>query len=186
MQRLSPENVRSKDPRLGPGSLYAALPIPACRTLTYAGKGQARDVLLALVMHSDGRSPYVFPSREVIERFSGVGSNYITDALKTLVRFGFIKISKTKHGRTTRNHYEILKACYHWSDFNEVANRYKLPRGGCQSCWYLVYGDEWTRGKGIVNGVETSVRYHKNCGGRIKNLTKAQAQGFWNRENPPE
>jgi hypothetical protein len=182
---LMTERPTSKDPRLGPGSLYAALPIPACKTLTYAGKGQARAVLLALVMHSDGRNPYVFPSREVLERFSGVGSNYITEAIKTLVRFGFIEVTKVKQGRTYRNQYQILRACFHWSEFNDVANRYKLPRGGCQSCRHLVYGDEWTRSKGIVNGVEVLVRYHRNCGGRIKNLTKAQAKDFWNIENPP-
>ena len=88
------EFKRSKDPRLGKGSLWAALPIPACRALTYAGQGAARDVLVALVLHSNDRSPRVFPSRPTIIKYSGVGKNSITGATKVLVSFGFIKVFK--------------------------------------------------------------------------------------------
>jgi hypothetical protein len=48
---------RSNDPRLGPGSLWTAMPIPALKTLTYAGETQARDVLNALVLHSGNILP---------------------------------------------------------------------------------------------------------------------------------
>lgn len=165
---------RSKDPRLGEGSLWAALPIPACRALTYAGQTRARNVLFALVLHSNDRSPRVFPSRETIVKYSGVGKNSISEAVKVLESFGFIKVFKIKQGRTYRNEYEILRSAWHWNEFNEIAARYKVPKGLCMGCRYWVYGDEWYVHRAIVGLAEINVRTHKNCGGRIRNLTKAQ------------
>ena len=125
--------VRSKDPRLGPGSLWAAIPIPACRVLTYGGHVKAALVLYALVLHSSDRGPTVFPSRETIKKFSGVGKNSITGCIKTLEYFGFVKIQKIKTGRTYRNQYEILRASWHWDEFNEFASRFKIQKDIAQS-----------------------------------------------------
>ena len=111
----------SKDPRLGPGSLWAALPIPACRVLTYAGYQKASLVLYALVLHTSDRSPMVFPSRATIAKYSGVGKNSITGAIKTLEKFEFVKVKKIPKGRTYRNEYEVLRACFHWDEFNPLA-----------------------------------------------------------------
>ena len=171
---LMEEFKRSKDPRLGKGSLWAALPIPACRALTYAGQGAARDVLVALVLHSNDRSPRVFPSRPTIIKYSGVGKNSITGATKVLVSFGFIKVFKIKQGRTYRNEYEILRSAWHWDEFNEVASRYKVPKGLCLGCRSWVYGNEWFVHRSRVGLAEVTVRSHTNCGGRIRDLTKAQ------------
>ena len=103
------EFKRSKDPRLGKGSLWAALPIPACRALTYAGQGAARDVLVALVLHSNDRSPRVFPSRPTIIKYSGVGKNSLTNAIKVLEKFGFIEKFKIKLSSTELlQHYQML------------------------------------------------------------------------------
>ena len=171
---LMEEFKRSKDPRLGKGSLWAALPIPACRALTYAGQGAARDVLVALVLHSNDRSPRVFPSRPTIIKYSGVGKNSITGATKVLVNFGFIKVFKIKQGRTHRNEYEILRSAWHWDEFNEVASRYKVPKGLCLGCRSWVYGNEWFTHRSRVGLAEVTVRSHTNCVGRIRDLTKAQ------------
>lgn len=174
VQRLIEEKARSKDPRLGPGSLWAALPIPACRALTYAGEVKASQVLFALILHSNDRSPIVFPSRDTIAKYSGVGKNNITAALKTLVRFGFIKQTQTRVGINHRNEYEILRSCWHWDEFNEIASRYKVPKGLCRACRNWVYGDEWYTRRGNDRNAEVQIRIHKNCGGGIKDLSKAQ------------
>lgn len=171
---MSIVETRSKDPRLGPGSLWAPLPIPACRALTYAGETKASQLLFALILHSNGDSPVVFPSREALNKYSGVGKNSITSAINTLERFGFIKKSQIKVGANFRNEYEILRSAWHWNEFNEVASRYKVPKGICRACRYWVYGDEWYTKRGQERGAEIRIRIHKNCGGAIKNLTKSQ------------
>ena len=168
------DNNRSEDPRLGPGSLYAKIPIPACRALTYAGQVKASQVLFALSLHSSGANPIVFPSRATIKKYSGVGKNSISEALKVLVKFGFIKISYVKVGRTYRNEYEILRACFHWDELNEIASRYKVPKGHCTRCNYWVYRDGWSVQKGMDGLATIQVRIHKNCGGIVKDLTRKQ------------
>jgi hypothetical protein len=166
--------VRSKDPRLGPGSLWAAIPIPACRVLTYGGHVKAALVLYALVLHSSDRGPTVFPSRETIKKFSGVGKNSITKCLKTLEYFGFIKIQKIKTGRTYRNEYEILRASWHWDEFNEFASRFKNPKGHCIKCGTWIYEESWYKDRAYDGLATIQVRIHIGCGGRVKDLTKKQ------------
>jgi len=169
---------RSNDPRLGPGSLWTAMPIPALKTLTYAGETQARDVLSALVLHSGNNTPYVFPSVETIIRFSGVGRNSIKKSVDVLVDYGFIKVKKIPKGKACRHQYQILKACFHYSDFNEVAQRFIVPKGVCGACQALTSGHEWIANEGIINDIRVSIWYHINCGGRIKKLTKEQIKEF--------
>lgn len=176
------ENRRSEDPRLGPGSLYAKIPIPACRALTYAGQVKASQVLFALSLHSSGANPIVFPSRSTITKYSGVGKDSISEALKVLVKFGFIKIAYIKVGRTYRNEYEILRACFHWDELNEVASRYKVPKGHCTRCNHWIYRNGWMVQK-CVDGLATiQVRIHKNCGGIVKDLTRKQILDIRNQE----
>ena len=164
----------SKDPRLGPGSLWAALPIPACRVLTYAGYTKASLVLYALVLHTSDRSKKVFPSRATITKYSGVGKNSITSAIKTLERFEFVKVNKIPKGRTHRNEYEVLRACFHWDEFNPLGIRYKVPRGYCTRCQYYVFGNDWLY-EGRPDGITSiRVRIHKGCRGVIKDLSKKQ------------
>ena len=169
---------RSNDPRLGPGSLWTAMPIPALKTLTYAGETQARDVLSALVLHSGNDTPYVFPSVETIIRFSGVGRNNIKKSVDVLVKYGFITVKKIPKGKACRHQYQILKACFHYSDFNEVAQRFIVPKGVCGACQALTSGHEWIANEGITNDIRVSIWYHINCGGRIKKLTKDQIKEF--------
>jgi len=169
---------RSNDPRLGPGSLWTATPIPALKTLTYADEKQARDVLGALILHSGNDTPYVFPSVETIARFSSVGRNNIKKSIDILVNYGFIKVTKIPKGKVCRNQYEILKACFHYSEFNEVAQRFIVPKGVCGACGALTSGHEWIASEGLVNNVPVRIPYHFNCGGRIKKLTKSQSQEF--------
>lgn len=171
---LMEEFKRSRDPRLGKGSLWASMPIPAYRALTYAGQGAARDVLVALISFSNDRSPRVFPSRPTIIKYSGVGKNSITSAIKVLEKFGFIQKFKIKQGRTYRNEYEILRSAWHWDEFNEVASRYKVPKGLCLACRQWLYGNEWFVHRSRVGLAEVTVRSHTNCGGRVRDLTKAQ------------
>ena len=174
MQRLNTARITSEDPRLGPGSLYAKIPIPACRALTYAGQVKASQVLFALSLHSSGANPIVFPKRATIVKYSGVGKDSISEALKVLVKFGFIKISYVKVGRTHRNEYEILRACFHWDELNEVASRYKVPKGHCTRCNRWIYRDGWDIQKGKDGLATIQVRIHNNCGGIVKDLTRKQ------------
>ncbi len=166
--------IRSEDSRLGPGSLYAKIPIPACRALTYAGQVKASLVLFALSLHSSGSNPIVFPSRKTIAKYSGVGKDSISEALKVLVKFGFIKISYVKAGRTHRNEYEILRSCFHWDELNEVASRYKVPKGHCTRCGNWLCRDGWTVQRGMDGIANIQIRVHKNCGGIVKDLTREQ------------
>ncbi len=168
------ENRRSEDPRLGPGSLYAKIPIPACRALTYAGQVKASQVLFALSLHSSGSNPMVFPSRHTIVKYSGVGKDSISEALKVLVKFGFIKVSYIKVGRTSRKQYEILRACFHWDELNEVASRYKVPKGHCTRCNHWIYRDGWSVQQGKDGLATIQIRIHKECGGIVKDLTRKQ------------
>jgi DNA-binding PadR family transcriptional regulator len=168
------KEVRSKDPRLGPGSLWVSMPIPAIKCLTFAGKKQAQRVLFALVLHNDGTPRYVFPSRQTIEKYSGVGSNALTQAFRDLEEFGFIQIHKKTHGKVQRNEYEILRACWHWDEFNDIASRYKFAKGLCRSCRTHVYGNEWHKEERYRNAAITKVRIHNDCGGEIKELTREQ------------
>ena len=171
---MANENRRSEDPRLGPGSLYAKIPIPACRALTNAGQVKASQVIFALSLHSSGANPIVFPKRETIVKYSGVGKDSISEALKVLVKFGFIKISYIKVGRTYRNQYEILRACFHWNELNEVASRYKVPKGHCTRCNHWIYRDGWNVQEGKDGLATIQVRIHKGCGGIVKDLTRKQ------------
>jgi hypothetical protein len=164
----------SKDPRLGPGSLWAALPIPACRVLTYAGHTKASLVLYAMILHSSDTSKVVFPSRATLAKYSGVGKNSITGAIKTLEKFGFVKVIKIPKGRTYRNSYEVLRPCFHWDEFNPVAIRYRVPKGWCTRCNNYVFGPDWIY-EGRANGITSvRVRIHKGCRGEIRDLAKKQ------------
>jgi len=171
---MANENRRSEDPRLGPGSLYAKIPIPACRALTNAGQVKASQVIFALSLHSSGANPIVFPKRATIVKYSGVGKDSISEALKVLVKFGFIKISYIKVGRTYRNQYEILRACFHWDELNEVASRYKVPKGHCTRCNHWIYRGGWNVQEGKDGLATVQVRIHKICGGIVKDLTRKQ------------
>lgn len=171
---MSEHHLPSKDPRLGPGSLWAAIPIPACRVLTYGGHVKAALVLYALVLHSNDRSPRVFPSRQTIIKFSGVGKNSITKSIKTLEYFGFIKVHKIRIGRVYRNEYEILRASWHWDEFNEIASRFKNPKGHCTKCGHWIYEDSWQRLQAYDGLAIVQIRVHIGCGGRVKDLTKKQ------------
>ena len=164
----------SKDPRLGPGSLWAAKPIPAGKALANAGEKAALQVLDALLYHADGRSQYVYPSIRTIKRYVTLKDTTIKTATNTLIKFGFIKVEKIKQGKTFRYRYEILRACFHFSEFNEVASRYKMPKGLCCGCRHWVYGDDWYTRRGTDRIADVKVRIHKNCGGWIRDLTKAQ------------
>jgi hypothetical protein len=103
-----------------------------------------------------------------------VGKNSITDALKVLVKFGFIKISYIKVGRTSRKQYEILRSCFHWDELNEVASRYKVPKGHCTRCNHWIYRDGWSVQQGKDGLATIQVRIHKECGGIVKDLTRKQ------------
>ena len=186
MQRLNQEFVRSKDPRLGPGSLWSALPIPACRVLTYGGHVKAALVLYALVLHSNDRGPTVFPSRQTIAKFSGVGKNSITKSLKTLEYFGFVTINRIKTGKTYRNEYEILRPSWHWDEFNENASRFKNPKGHCTKCGHWSYEESWSKQRGWDGLANIQIRIHTGCGGRIKDLTKKQMDNVRSQEESAE
>ena len=94
--------------------------------------------------------------------------------MKVLVKFGFIKIAYIKVGRTYRNEYEILRACFHWDELNEIASRYKVPKGHCTRCNHWIYRDGWSVQQGKDGLATIQVRIHKDCGGIVRDLTRRQ------------
>lgn len=186
MQRLKPGYASSKDPRLGAGSLWAALPIPACRALTYAGHVKSSQLLFAMILHSNDKSSAVFPSRDTLSKYSGVGKNSITAATKILEEFGFIEIRKIRIGRVHRNEYEILRAAWHWDEFNKVASRYKIPKGHCRACGHWLYSLGWHYEERIDGLAKVRMKIHTGCGGRVVNLTREQILNIRRQEESAE
>ena len=147
---------------------------------------KAALVLYALVLHSNDRGPTVFPSRQTIAKFSGVGKNSITKSLKTLEYFGFVTINRIKTGRTYRNEYEILRPSWHWDEFNENASRFKNPKGHCTKCGHWSYEESWSKQRASDGLATIQIRIHNGCGGRIKDLTKKQMDNVRSQEESAE
>jgi hypothetical protein len=148
--------------QLGPGSLYAALPIPAFKTLAEAGEHSANRVLTALVSHLGKDLNLAFPSYETLCRTTGMNRNSVSRALKVLYDYGFVYRYKTKTDKHWRNNYLILPSAYNYSKFTGKAAKAQRFLGVCRSCEVLVNRSDvgvWGNSEGFA---------HFGCGGLIK------------------
>jgi hypothetical protein len=102
----------SKDELVPDGGMYARVPIPAVKYLTYSGNRPAARVLIALCMHLGKDSRVVWPGYSTIALFAYVSENNIRKILNTLVALGFISVEKKRMGKHTNNHYSILPKAY--------------------------------------------------------------------------
>jgi hypothetical protein len=98
-----------------------------------------------------------------------VGTGTTVDVLPAAAEFTVIKT-----GRTYRNEYEILRASWHWDEFNEFASRFKNPKGHCIKCGHWIYEESWYKDRAYDGLAVIQIRVHKGCGGRVKDLTKKQ------------
>jgi predicted transcriptional regulator len=151
---------------LGPGSLYAALPIPAYKALSAAGEHAANRVLTALVSHLGKGSNLAFPSMETIAKETGMNKTTVNNALKVLYSYGFVEKYKTKAGKHWRNNYLILPSAYQRSKFSSLAAKNEKRLGICKSCGYAVRRSDvgvWGEGEGYA---------HFGCGGLVSEFKK--------------
>ncbi len=122
------------DFHLPKGSLYTPFPVPAYQVLGRAKQYNAQKVLLALVSYMGKSSNAVFPSYTTIAKAAGLGRNSISEGLKVLHEYGFIKSVKYPNGIQARIKYFIQFSCWDTSRMNEVAQPYKRIVARCFAC----------------------------------------------------
>ncbi len=144
---------------IGPGGLYAPLPIPAYKALGAAGEHHAQVVLTCLVSHMGKNDFKVFPSYEQIRKLTGKSKSTIASAIRTLKEYGFIHVKtiQTRQDRK-RNLYYINRSCYDIKLFNKVAKA-SLPYLGRCNC-----GASVTRAD-IGSGPKKHIHY--GCGEQV-------------------
>jgi hypothetical protein len=103
------------------GSLYTPFPVPAYQVLGNAKQFNAQKVLMALVSHMGKNDNAVFPSYSTIMKEAGMGRNSVSQGLKVLREYEFIKSVKIPMGIQARNKYFIQFACWDSSRMNEIA-----------------------------------------------------------------
>jgi predicted transcriptional regulator len=142
--------------------LWSRLPIPAFQILAKAKNHAAKDVLLCLVSHMGKGTNAVWPSYDTIQAETGRGRGTVSQALKDLAEYGFVRtftwqVSQTKK----RNKYYIQPACYSQSRMNEVARKDLAIVKRCRWC-----------AKGLVPGdflKSHNGSHHWGCHGAISN-----------------
>jgi hypothetical protein len=85
------------------GSLYTPFPVPAYQVLGRAKQYNAQKVLLALVSYMGKNNNAVFPSYTTIAKAAGLGRNSISEGLKVLHEYGFIKSCEVPKWGTSKN-----------------------------------------------------------------------------------
>jgi hypothetical protein len=144
---------------IGPGGLYAPLPIPAYKALGAAGEHQAQVVLICLTSYMGKSNRKVWPSYDELCRMTGKSRKTIADAIRTLKEYGFIgvKTSQIKRDRK-RNLYYINRSCYDVRLFNKKAKGLLSYIGRCKC------GASVTRAD-IGSGLRKLVHY--GCGEQV-------------------
>jgi Helix-turn-helix domain len=117
------------------GGLWAAFPIPAYQILVGADKHAAKDVLLCLISHLGKGNKTAWPSYTTICKEAKKGRETVSQALKDLNDFGFVKTYTWNEGRKKkRNKYYIQQACYHHSLMNDLALTHLPILRSCPYC----------------------------------------------------
>ena len=142
------------------GSLYTPFPVPAYQVLGRAKQYNAQKVLLALVSYMGKSNNAVFPSYTTIAKAAGLGRNSISEGLKVLHEYGFIKSVKYPNGVQARIKYFIQFACWDSGRMNEVARPHRILIARCTAC-----GEGMDRG-----GFDFSPlgKVHWGCGGIVE------------------
>ena len=122
------------DFHLPKGSLYTPFPVPAYQVLGRAKQYNAQKVLLALVSYMGKSSNAVFPSYTTIAKAAGLGRNSISEGLKVLHEYGFIKSVKYPNGVQARIKYFIQFACWDSGRMNSVAGQHRKFIAKCLAC----------------------------------------------------
>jgi hypothetical protein len=146
------------------GSLYTPFPVPAYQVLGRAKQYNAQKVLLALVSYMGRSNNAVFPSYTTIAKAAGMGRNSISEGLKVLHEYGFIKSVKYPNGVQARIKYFIQNACWDSGRMNEVAMPYKKYIARCFAC-----REKLTRAD---YGISPSGKVHWGCGGFVYPLSR--------------
>jgi DNA-binding PadR family transcriptional regulator len=133
----------AKDDLVPEGGLYARVPIPAVRKLTYDGHKGAARVLTALCLHLGKGSLAVFPSYPTIALFACISENNIRKALDVLVCRGYISIEKRREGRKSKNYYSILPSAYLEKSVKKSKESLDpYQHWICSTCWEYVSPEE--------------------------------------------
>ena len=159
---LSTAAAPDKELVIGTLGLYSAQPILAQIVLAEAKKYSAQRLLLALNSYSgDASDRTVFPSYIQLIKRSGMSSGTISNALKVLVEFEFIKIFKYWEKGRKRSRYYFQDSCYHSYKMNQLARSF-LPDVGICACGSAVKSREMVFGN--------SDYHHFNCGAVVRIL----------------
>jgi hypothetical protein len=144
---------------IGPGGLYAPLPVPAYKVLGAAGEHHAQVILTCLVSHMGLNDFKVFPSYDQIRKMTGKSRSTIASAIRTLKEYGFITVKtlQVKQDRK-RNLYYITRTAYDITLFNNQAKA-SLPYLGRCKC-----GASVTRAD-IGSGLKKHIHY--GCGEQV-------------------
>ena len=143
---LSTAAAPDKELVIGTLGLYSAQPILAQIVLAEAKKYSAQRLLLALNSYSgDASDRTVFPSYIQLIKRSGMSSGTISNALKVLVEFEFIKIFKYWEKGRKRSRYYFQDSCYHSYKMNQLARSF-LPDVGICACGSAVKSREMVFG----------------------------------------
>jgi len=154
------------DFHLPKGSLYTPFPVPAYQVLGRAKQYNAQKVLLALVSYMGKSSNAVFPSYTTIAKAAGLGRNSISEGLKVLHEYGFIKSVKYPNGIQARKKYFIQFACWDTGRMNEKAQPYKKIVARCFAC-----SKRLSRGEFASSPLG---KVHWGCGGFVYSLKDEQ------------
>jgi len=144
---------------IGPGGLYAPLPIPAYKALGAAGEHHAQVVLTCLVSHMGKNNFKVFPSYEQIRKLTGKSRSTIASAIRTLKDYGFIHVKTIQiRQNRKRNMYYISKACYDITLFNNEAKGTLVYLGRCKCGASVTRADIGSGSKNLI---------HYGCGEQV-------------------
>jgi Helix-turn-helix domain len=145
---------------IGHGGLYSAFPIPAYQVLVKAKLHGAKDVLLCLVSHLGEGTNASWPSYTTITREAQKGRATVSQALKDLDDYGFVKTFRIQVSqKKRRNKYFIQAACYNHSLMNSKALSHLPVLTSCLYC-----------GKGLTKAefkIEGDKFAHWGCAGAI-------------------
>lgn len=145
--------------QLPKGSLYTPFPVPAYQALARAGEHNAQKVLLALISFMGKKSNVVYPSYSKIAMVAGIGRSSVSEGLKVLLDFGFIKYFKFPKGIEARNKYFLQYSCWNTSYMNEKAKSHKKVVARCFACNSLLARGEYAS--------SPLGKVHWGCGGFV-------------------
>jgi len=150
--------------KIGNGGLWAAFPIPAYQILVTAEKHAAKDVLLCLISHLGKGNKSSYPSYTTICKEAKKGRETVSQALKDLNDYGFVKTFTWNEGRKKkRNKYYIQQSCYHHSLMNDLALTHLPILRSCPYCRKRLTHAEFAVREGVFThwGCSSGVKAQK-------------------------